>query len=167
MWYNGAYPLILRKEALFVKPLHGARRAFALALVLLLTLGAFPDIAATLGQETAARIEQTDREPDALDHELYAELMMSLGKDWSSADSVPPELAEAYGTTAERLVQYLDWMEDQRARAVESGDMVWIPTKGGRKHHKSPDCSNMDEPKLVPKDHALSLEFDACKRCNP
>lgn len=43
--------------------------------------------------------------------------------------------------------------------------MVWIPTKGGKKYHKSSDCSNMDGPRKVTLSEAKSLGFTACKRC--
>ena len=43
--------------------------------------------------------------------------------------------------------------------------MVWIPTKGGKKYHKSSGCSNMEDPIQVTKSEAISQGFDACKKC--
>lgn len=42
---------------------------------------------------------------------------------------------------------------------------VWIPTKGGKKYHCDPDCSNMIDPEKVTESYAISQGFDACKRC--
>lgn len=45
--------------------------------------------------------------------------------------------------------------------------MVWIPTKGGTKHHANARCSGMISPRQVPLDEAYALGFsDACKRCH-
>ena len=46
-----------------------------------------------------------------------------------------------------------------------SGYMVWIPTKGGKKYHSHSGCSNMEGPREVTISEAESLGFDACKRC--
>ena len=55
----------------------------------------------------------------------------------------------------------------ETTKKVEPTDskMVWIPTKGGKKYHKSSDCSNMDGPRKVTLSEAKSLGFTACKRC--
>lgn len=42
---------------------------------------------------------------------------------------------------------------------------VWIPTKGGKKYHKSASCSNMKNPEEVTKSEAESRGFEPCKRC--
>jgi hypothetical protein len=43
--------------------------------------------------------------------------------------------------------------------------MVWIPTRGGTKYHKTNTCSNMVEPYDVPVSEAVRLGFTPCKRC--
>ena len=42
---------------------------------------------------------------------------------------------------------------------------VWIPTKGGKKYHSKPSCSNMDSPEYVSLDTAEAMGFTACKKC--
>lgn len=46
-----------------------------------------------------------------------------------------------------------------------SDSMVWVPTKGGTKYHRSSDCSNMDGPRHITKSQAISEGFTPCKRC--
>ncbi len=42
---------------------------------------------------------------------------------------------------------------------------VWIPTKGGKKYHSKPSCSNMNDPEYVSLDTAEAMGFTACKKC--
>ena len=49
---------------------------------------------------------------------------------------------------------------------VDSDNAVWIPTKGGKKYHAVPSCSNMKDPSKVTKDEAESRGFTPCKRCH-
>ncbi len=44
-------------------------------------------------------------------------------------------------------------------------NMVWIPTKGGKKYHNTKTCSNMDDPDHVTKEEAEDLGFTPCKKC--
>ncbi len=46
-----------------------------------------------------------------------------------------------------------------------SGDMVWIPTKGGKKYHAYSGCSGMKDPNYVTRQEASNRGFDACKKC--
>lgn len=50
---------------------------------------------------------------------------------------------------------------------MDMDQIVWIPMHGGKKHHCDADCSNMVEPRQMPRDCALSLGFTPCKRCYP
>ncbi len=43
--------------------------------------------------------------------------------------------------------------------------MVWIPTKSGKKYHKSSTCSNMKNPKNVTLHEAINSGFTACGKC--
>lgn len=43
--------------------------------------------------------------------------------------------------------------------------MVWIPTKGGKKYHRTAGCSNMSNPQSVSLSEAEEKGFTACKRC--
>lgn len=45
------------------------------------------------------------------------------------------------------------------------GDLVWIPTHGGTKYHRSASCSNMIDPIQVSRETAIANGFTACKRC--
>lgn len=44
-------------------------------------------------------------------------------------------------------------------------DMVWIPTKGGKKYHAHSGCSNMIDPDYVSQTEATSRGFTPCKKC--
>lgn len=45
------------------------------------------------------------------------------------------------------------------------GQMVWIPTNGGKKYHKTKSCSGMIAHEQVTIDEALANGFEACKKC--
>ena len=45
------------------------------------------------------------------------------------------------------------------------GDLVWIPTHGGTKYHRSARCGNMIDPIQVSRETAIANGFTACKRC--
>ena len=45
-------------------------------------------------------------------------------------------------------------------------EMVWIPTKGGKKYHTHAGCSNMDGPIQVTEEEAINQGFTPCKRCH-
>ena len=47
-----------------------------------------------------------------------------------------------------------------------TGDVCWVPRKGGTKYHTSPTCSGMDDPICTTVDTAEACEFEACKRCH-
>lgn len=44
-------------------------------------------------------------------------------------------------------------------------NLVWIPASGS-KYHSYPGCSNMKNPTQVTQDEAVSMGYDACKRCH-
>jgi len=44
--------------------------------------------------------------------------------------------------------------------------MVWIPTRGGKKHHTRATCSNMIDPEYVTQTEAESRGFTPCKKCH-
>ena len=54
---------------------------------------------------------------------------------------------------------------DVTAPPSGGGDLVWIPTNGGKKFHSHAGCSNMKDPRQVSRGEAESLGFTACKRC--
>ena len=46
-----------------------------------------------------------------------------------------------------------------------SGDLVWVPTKGGTKYHNKSSCSNMKNPKHVSLETAIKNGYKPCKKC--
>ncbi|MBP3300392.1 MAG: hypothetical protein J6M34_02660 [Clostridia bacterium] len=44
-------------------------------------------------------------------------------------------------------------------------DPVWIPTRTGRKYHKKPTCSGMENPEKVSKETARQRGFTPCQNC--
>ena len=54
---------------------------------------------------------------------------------------------------------------DSSQNTSPTDEMVWIPTKGGTKYHRTATCSGMDGPRQVTKTEAGHLGFDACKKC--
>ena len=46
------------------------------------------------------------------------------------------------------------------------GNLVWVPTKGGKKYHSYSTCSGMEEPMQVTVEHATALGYTPCKRCH-
>ena len=47
----------------------------------------------------------------------------------------------------------------------DSNNLVWIPMHGGRKYHSREGCSDMIEPREVPVNCAIALNFGPCGRC--
>lgn len=47
------------------------------------------------------------------------------------------------------------------------GEPVWIPTDGGKRHHRKPSCSGMLDPRLVSQRNALAMDMLPCGRCKP
>ncbi len=45
------------------------------------------------------------------------------------------------------------------------GNLVWIPTNGGTKYHKTSTCSKMKEPIQVTVDEAVNKGYSPCKKC--
>ncbi len=46
------------------------------------------------------------------------------------------------------------------------GNLVWVPTLGGKKYHSRPGCSNMIDPIQVSIETAKANGYTACKRCH-
>lgn len=77
-----------------------------------------------------------------------------------------PETTEKSPETTKKIEETTTKSEETTKKVDSTGsNMVWIPTKGGKKYHKSSDCSNMDGPREVTISEAKSLGFTACKRC--
>lgn len=50
--------------------------------------------------------------------------------------------------------------------ADTQGELVWIPTNGGKKYHSKSSCSGMNGPMQVSIDQAIANGFTPCKRCH-
>jgi len=48
---------------------------------------------------------------------------------------------------------------------ADPNDLVWIPMHGGQKYHRKEDCSNMIEPRQMPKACAAHFGFSPCGKC--
>ncbi len=53
------------------------------------------------------------------------------------------------------------------AQPFSSTLTVWIPTDGGIRHHDTPTCSQMYDPRLVSQRNALAMNMLHCGRCKP
>lgn len=53
------------------------------------------------------------------------------------------------------------------ARPETSSLPMWIPTDGGIRHHDTPTCSNMYDPRIVSQRNALAMNMLHCRRCKP
>lgn len=51
------------------------------------------------------------------------------------------------------------------AQEEPSGDLVWVPTNGGKKYHSKSSCSGMKEPMQVTKETAEANGYTPCGRC--
>ena len=56
---------------------------------------------------------------------------------------------------------------DAAQRQQPTEKMVWIPTNGGTKYHRKPDCSGMEDPIEVTESEAIAQGFEPCGRCHP
>lgn len=45
------------------------------------------------------------------------------------------------------------------------GNLVWVPTNGGKKYHSKSGCSGMENPMQVTLETAMANGYTACKRC--
>ena len=67
----------------------------------------------------------------------------------------------------ETLSLLLPYSESVNTSILDPDDIIWIPMHGGKKHHYDRKCSNMFEPRQMPRGCARVLGFDPCKRCYP
>lgn len=50
-------------------------------------------------------------------------------------------------------------------RSDSQGQTVWIPTNGGKKYHRTSDCSDMINPSKTTIENAKAQGFEPCKKC--
>ena len=91
---------------------------------------------------------------------------------WINATCSNPKTCEICGITSGSSTKhiysggYCKFCGDTDPDYFENnGDMVWIPTKGGKKYHARSGCSNMIDPDYVSKSEAASRGFTPCKKC--
>lgn len=53
----------------------------------------------------------------------------------------------------------------QAPAPAQQQEMVWVPTNGGTKYHRTSDCSGMIDPIQVPLSQAQAQGFGPCGRC--
>ncbi len=88
---------------------------------------------------------------------------------WKDATCTDPKTCTECGKTQGKPIghDYADGSCIHCGTKAPSGEaMVWIPTNGGSKYHSRSGCSNMKDPKQVPKSEAEALGFTPCKRCH-
>lgn len=54
---------------------------------------------------------------------------------------------------------------DTSENSDKTGDLVWVPTNGGKKYHSKSSCSGMIDPVQVTKAQAEGDGYTPCKRC--
>lgn len=150
------------------------RRGLALTLALLLALAGTQALAAdaaleALVYDTASELLQEDL---TIVEAYVAEDTLFVLLDTSDAAPAAMDLlgeALLYADDATWDAVYLLWPDGEALYPLEASQdvWVWVPTKGGKKHHKDSTCSAMDGPEYVTRDEALARGFDACKRCYP
>lgn len=57
--------------------------------------------------------------------------------------------------------------ELDRQRPDTSKLIMWIPTDGGIRHHDSPTCCAMYDPRIVSQRNALAMDMRHCGKCRP
>lgn len=75
------------------------------------------------------------------------------------------EIADLYATGQKTLDAQKKAASGTASASQKTGQMVWIPTNGGKKYHSKSTCSNMQDPKQVDPADAEAQGFTACKKC--
>lgn len=159
--------------------------SFVLTLLLILSLCACSLPQAKPAKEPTDELELVEEAEETAEAEAPEE----TAPEASEPEALPPEetepaaetAAEGAETPAEVLPEELAAPEEapipdapsevqpENAEAAEmpetGGDLVWIPTHGGTKYHRSARCSNMIDPIQVSRETAIANGFTACKRC--
>ena len=135
--------------------------------------------------ETIINMDRTTDENDRVIYEMILDVIAQNPE--IDETEIITDVAENYAVTPEQLRSYMDWVaasgidvlapvpeisstaEDSVSGEVTaSGDdaeLVWVPTKGGKKYHTESSCSGMDEPIQMTRAEAEKLGFGNCKKC--
>lgn len=94
----------------------------------------------------------------------------ALGHNWSAATCQSPKTCSRCGATeggkaAHRFSEGNCSSCGAEDPNYQREEMVWIPTKGGKRYHSNSGCSQMDDPDYVTISEAKSRGFSACGRC--
>ena len=91
----------------------------------------------------------------------------ATGHNWKSATCTTPKTCYVCGKTEGSATghSYQSGSCSSCGANDPTDPLVWIPTNGGTKHHKTANCSKMIDPILVPKSEALSRGFGSCGKC--
>ena len=84
------------------------------------------------------------------------------------ADNALEETGLLDDTTLTLLIHGLT-PEEMDMQDENGGQLVYVPTDGGKKRHAKPTCSGMSDPRKVSVRNAEAMGMDACGRkgCNP
>ncbi|MDL2205674.1 hypothetical protein LJC33_02040 [Eubacteriales bacterium OttesenSCG-928-N13] len=155
-------------------------------LVLLVSMGCFALAEPALVQDyDAAQILDLNREAGAADAGLYDHILneMDALPDLGRQDALT-EIADGFGVSLDELEAFMVWAtpyaeqtaglsaeqieQDEIKISISGGateGMVWIPTRGGVKRHKDPNCSGMKDPDQVAVQDAIDQNYEKCKKC--
>lgn len=160
------------------------RKAALFALcALLLGCSALAEIPCICGLEACLCFVQLGDEGmavEAIQNELVAQGWLAPKDDASSFDEntrqavIAFQAAHALPTTGmmdDNTLTLLLWgvlPDELDIRHPESSALpMWIPTDGGIRHHDTPTCSKMHDPRLVSQRNALAMNMLHCGRCKP
>ena len=93
------------------------------------------------------------------------------GHKWSAATCINPKTCDVCSetegsTTSHAYSNGKCSVCGQADPNAYSENLVWIPTKGGKKYHTRSSCSNMDDPEQVTQEEAERRGYTPCKRCH-
>ena len=117
---------------------------------------------------------------DAIQNALTSQGYLPANKDASSFDESTLQAVIAFqtannlpptGMMDDATLTLLLWgmlpEELDAARPDTSKLRMWIPTDGGIRHHNTPTCSKMYDPRMVTQRNALAMNMLHCGRCKP
>ena len=123
-------------------------------------------------ETTAPTVETTVPAPEETTAPTTAPTEPAHTHSFSEATCTQPKTCTTCGATEGEPVEH-KYADGSRCVICDTPDpnyagneMVWIPTKGGKKYHTYSGCSNMDDPDCVTKEEAEYLGFEPCKKCH-
>lgn len=118
-----------------------------------------------------AVIETTDEETTIPETAVPTTVPQTIEMTAETEETAAPETTEV-PTTIPTTEYHTEPAKDPEVivpsttKATEPREeMVWVPTKGGRRYHSRSSCSNMSNPQEVTISQAKSRGFTPCKKC--